>query len=172
MRYASLLVMAMLLLPISLDAQEIGEAAPDFDARLVDDSSLRLSDLRGKVVLLDFWASWCGPCRRELPFLVKLHREINDSNFVILAVNIDSDRRKMAGFLRKLDLQLPFVSISDPEQKIPPLYRLETMPTTLLIDEEGIVRYRHAGYEDSEQEHYRREVRELLGRKQTEGAEK
>ncbi len=80
---------------------------PDFEFAGADGSAIRLSQLKGNVVLLNVWATWCGPCRMELPVVQKMYDRYSDRNFVVLAVNIDADRRRIEPFLKRYNLSLP-----------------------------------------------------------------
>ena len=146
----------------SVAAQPLGEPASDFTGLTSTGETIRLSDYAGKVLLLDFWASWCGPCRAEMPFLVELYHEHRDAPFEILAINIDAYSENAAAFLSELGLAIPFPLILDPEGAIPPLYDLEGMPTTVLIDTRGRVRFQHAGFRERDKARYRNELQTLL----------
>jgi thiol-disulfide isomerase/thioredoxin len=139
-----------------------GEAAPDFVISQDDHSVVHLSDLRGRVVLVDFWASWCKPCRIEFPVLVELYEKHNDHGLEIVAVNLDTDRKKADAFLKRVGGEPPFVIAYDPDHATPPLYALEGMPTTVLVDRAGIVRSRHTGFRKSDRAEYEREIAALL----------
>jgi thiol-disulfide isomerase/thioredoxin len=114
------------------------------------------------VVLLDFWASWCIPCRKEMPFLVEFYNANKDKKFVILAVNIDDKAENMNKFLSQLDTRVPFPIIHDAKKEIPPKYDLQAMPTTAFIDKSGNIRYRHTGFKDSYKEDFSKELETLL----------
>ncbi len=144
---------------------ESGTKAPAFKGNTLDGGTIKLEDYRGKVVLLDFWASWCGPCRKEMPFLAELYKEFEGHDFEILAVNIDKKKKNAEKFLKKLDVKIKFPVIWDKKKEIPPLYGIKTMPTTVLIDKKGNVRYIHDGFSESLKNQFRKEVRELCGEK-------
>jgi thiol-disulfide isomerase/thioredoxin len=94
-------------------APRIGQVAPDFECKTSDGQVVRLSDFRGKIVMLDFWASWCGPCREVMPTLINLHRLNKEKGFEILAVNIDTKAKNMETFLEKLDRRPTFPILAD-----------------------------------------------------------
>jgi peroxiredoxin len=134
--------------------------APDFTLHSVGGSNLRLKEQRGQVVLLNFWATWCGPCREEMPHLNRLYEKYRSSGFLLLGVNVDEDARNAAGTSSKMGLQFPV--LLDTDKKVSRLYELSTMPSTVLIDRDGRVRYVHLGYKVGYEETYEKQIRELL----------
>jgi peroxiredoxin len=134
--------------------------APDFTLHSVGGSNLRLREQKGQVVMLNFWASWCGPCREEMPHLDRLYEKYHASGFQLLGVNVDEDVRNAAGVSSKLGLHFPV--LLDTEKKVSRLYDLSTMPSTVLIDRDGRVRYIHRGYKDGYEQAYEEQIRELL----------
>lgn len=117
----------------------LNQEAPDFEVRTLDGDRVRLSELRGKPVLLNFWASWCGPCRRELPSIVKLHEELKSDGLVVLGVN-DEGRDVAREYAAKAGLS--FTTLDDSRLKLHRLYRVRNIPSMFLIDRDGkIVRF-------------------------------
>ena len=152
---------ALLLLAPAASAIGPGEPAPGFSARVLDGPGQRsLASYRGKVVYVDFWASWCTPCLTSLPLLDKLRGEFPPEQFQILAVNVDRDPGKARGFLAKHPVG--YTSVSDPEGRLPEVFALETMPTSYLIDSRGIVRYVHEGFRAGDIDEIRERIRTLL----------
>lgn len=142
-------------------ALEPGQKAPHFAARsLGGEKNLSLRDYRGKVVYLDFWASWCGPCLTSLPLLEKLRKEFSPGEFQILAVNVDRDVEKAKEFLGRHPIGYP--SATDPEGRLPETFELETMPTSFLIDRSGVIRYIHRGFRAGDIDSIRDEIRKLV----------
>jgi len=135
-------------------------AAPDFTLRTMDGPNLRLQEQRGRVVLVNFWATWCGPCRQEMPHMNRLYEKYRSSGFVLLGVNVDEDPRNAAGVAAKLGVKFPV--LLDTDKKVSKLYDLSTMPSTVLIDRDGRVRYVHRGYLDGYENTYEKQIRELL----------
>jgi thiol-disulfide isomerase/thioredoxin len=109
------LALALGLAAPAAGGQEAASAFPDFELAGADGSAIRLSQLKGNVVLLNVWATWCGPCRLELPVVQKMYDRYSDRNFVVLAVNIDADRRRIEPFLKRYNLSLP-VYYAAPEE--------------------------------------------------------
>ena len=134
--------------------------APDFTLPSLDGPNLRLQEQRGRVVMINFWATWCGPCRVEMPHLAKLYEKYRKSGFTVLAVNIDEDPHKAASLARQLGMQFPV--LLDTDKKVSRLYDLGTMPSTVLVDRDGRVRYVHRGYRDGYEDTYDKQIRELL----------
>jgi len=134
--------------------------APDFALRSLEGPNLRLQEQRGQVVMVNFWATWCGPCRVEMPHLARLYEKYHASGFQLLGINIDEDPRQAATVAAKLGLRFPV--LLDTEKKVSKLYDLSTMPSTVLIDRDGRVRYIHRGYRDGYEDTYEKQIRELL----------
>jgi len=126
------------------DADLVGRTAPSFEAVTLDGDPFDLEAVRGKPVVLAFWASWCGPCRLELPALSKLQAERDD--IAIYAVNVDRDRRKADAFLRKIEVDLPVVW--DNQSVAMGQYDVLSMPTMFLLDAQGTVKLRKVGYSE------------------------
>ncbi len=135
-------------------------AAPDFTLRSAEGKNLRLKEQRGQVVLVNFWASWCGPCRQEMPHLNRLYDKYRGSGFTLLGVNIDDDPRKATGTAQQWGLKFPV--LLDADKTVSKLYDLGSMPATVLIDRDGRVRYLHRGYREGMEESYEKQIRELV----------
>jgi peroxiredoxin len=123
----------------------IGNAAPDFTVQ-DSDRKVTLSDLRGKVVILNFWATWCPPCIEELPSLIQLNQKIKDKGIVLLGVSIDVDADAYHKFLQ--DRKIEFLTVRDGDQKSSNLYGTFKYPETYIIDRNGIVRRKFIGAVD------------------------
>jgi peroxiredoxin len=134
--------------------------APDFTLRTLEGQNLRLGEQRGRVVLVNFWATWCGPCRQEMPHLNKLYDKYKSSGFVLLGVNVDEDTRQAASVASKLGVKFPV--LPDNDKRVSKQYDLSAMPSTVLIDRDGRVRYLHRGYQSGYEDTYDRQIRELL----------
>jgi peroxiredoxin len=125
----------------------VGEQAPDVEFNALKDSgSIKLSELRGKVVLLDFWASWCAPCQEELPLLDDMSTRLKSKGIEIVGLSIDENKADAERFLtRKSSWALTLGH--DPEQKVADAFKPPKMPTSYVIDRKGIVRQVNAGFE-------------------------
>jgi peroxiredoxin len=145
-------------------ALEPGDKAPAFNLPALDGKGkVSLESHRGKVVWLDFWASWCPPCLSSLPELEELRKQMPAGEFQIVAINLDEDQKKALKFLARNPVGYP--SGSDPKGALPDQYGLETMPTSYLIDRKGVVRVVHKGYREGDMKKIRAEVRKWVAKK-------
>lgn len=145
-------------------ALEEGARAPSFSAPRLDSSgTLSLSSYRGKVVLVDFWASWCAPCLVSLPLYDELRKELGSGEFEVVAVNLDKEPGKALRFLE--DRGVGFPSVADPDGRIPETFGLETMPTSYLVDRNGRVRHVHEGFRRGDIDGLRQKVKALIAEK-------
>jgi peroxiredoxin len=145
---------------ISSDAPAKGQTAPDFSLRAASGENVALAGLRGKVVLVNFWATWCGPCKQELPAIDAVARRYAARGFVVLGVDAGGDQDSdVESFARKQALSFPL--LEDSTGVTAARYRLLGVPTSFLVDANGVVRTVHPGpYKQSELDHA---VRALLG---------
>jgi cytochrome c biogenesis protein CcmG, thiol:disulfide interchange protein DsbE len=121
---------------------KIGTVAPDFTVQDVD-RKVTLSELRGKTVVLNFWASWCGPCVAETPSLVAMSRKMRDRNVVVLAVSVDEDDSAYHKFIREQGMDM--LTVRDAEKKSNDLYGTHVFPETYIIDRNGVLRRKVIG---------------------------
>lgn len=125
-------------------AQKAGAAAEAFELPTLAGPKVKLADLRGKVVLIDFFASWCEPCMKELPELEKLHKELGERGVVILGINIDRERKNAVELVSRF--KLSFQVLLDPESKVAEKYEPPKMPSSYVVDPSGVVRFVNEGY--------------------------
>jgi peroxiredoxin len=137
-----------------------GQQAPDFALKSSTGENLRLSEYRGDVVMINFWATWCGPCRQEMPLLDELYNRYQRVGFNLLGVNIDDDSRRAMQMAEELGIDFPV--LFDASKEVSRLYEVEAMPVTVLVDREGTVRYVHHGYKPGYEEKYLDQIRSLL----------
>ena len=139
-----------------------GVAAPAFTLPAISNESgqLSLADLRGQVVYVDFWASWCGPCRLSLPAIDGLYQDLAAQGFTALAVSIDIVEDDALDFLKRYPVSYPVVI--DIDSAIPRLYSVGGMPSGYLIDRQGMIREVHVGYKKGDERRLRRSIEALL----------
>lgn len=136
--------------------------APDFSLRNMDGESRSLSHYRGKVVMLNFWASWCPPCRHEIPSMESIYQDLAKQGFVVLGVNEFEDPDHVFSYMGQLSVFPSFPILFDREGKVSQLYGVKGMPTTFLIDRRGRVVYRAVGGRNFDHPAVRKLVLELL----------
>lgn len=125
------------------------------------DANMRLSEHLGQVVLINFWATWCGPCRQEMPALDALYAKYQRAGLVMMGVNIDEDHTDAIEMAQTLGVSYPI--LFDMRKEVSRAYQLDAMPLTVLIDREGVVRYVSEGYKPGYEKRYTEKLRELLG---------
>jgi len=134
--------------------------APDFTLKNEAGSNLRLSEFRGEVVMINFWASWCAPCLQEMPLLDELYTQYQPMGFTILGVNVEEDSTKARQLLKNIPVNFPV--LFDNSSDVSKLYNVVAMPSTVLVDRDGNIRYLHQGYKPGYEESYQQQVRELI----------
>ncbi|MFC4257959.1 TlpA family protein disulfide reductase [Marinobacter lacisalsi] len=148
------------LLVSAVATADVSGTAPDFTLKSRDGDNLRLEDLRGEVIMLNFWASWCGPCRQEMPHMDAIEKEFRDYGFRVLAVNVDQHREDAERFLDAVPVD--FAILWDHDSTVSERYDVQAMPTTVMIDRDGKARYVHHGYQPGYEDDYRDQIRELI----------
>ena len=118
---------------------------PDFELTNMDEENKRFSDYKGKVVLLNFWATWCPPCIREMPSMERLHQQVDAKDFNVIAVNQMEDIDQVFAFTGQLDVDPTFEILFDTTSLVSSAYAVRGLPTTYLIDKKGNIRYRAVG---------------------------
>ena len=155
-----LILIAQLAAAVAAADELAGNEAPDFALKSVDGDNLRLSEYRGDVVMINFWASWCGDCREAMPALNDLYSRYREVGFQLLSVNMDrkwDDAKEMA---HSLNMQHPV--LFDDGQRVSKLYDVAAMPVTVLVDREGIVRHVNRGYRRGGESVFLEQLRALL----------
>lgn len=133
----------------------------DFNSNQV----VELKDFKGKIIYLDFWASWCPPCLKSMPFMEKLHQQYNGVDFEIVAINIDKDKSDAVEFLQQQPIS--FLNLYDPKGKIGKRLKVRAMPTAFLFDREGKLLYRHSGFDDNYAKKLKSVLKGLLNKSKT-----
>jgi len=148
------------LLAWSVTAGEISGPAPGFTLVSRDGGQVVLEDLAGQVVMVNFWATWCGPCRQEMPHLEALYQRYSELGFTLLGVNVEEDASGADRFLAETPVSFPI--LFDPENEVSALYEVVAMPSTVLIDRNGNLRFIHHGYKPGYENDYQAQIRALL----------
>ncbi|MDO8909561.1 MAG: TlpA disulfide reductase family protein [Pseudohongiella sp.] len=158
----TLLISVLFTVPAS--AAEEGILAPDFTLPGVRDNeaAVTLSELRGDIVYVDFWASWCAPCLRSLPEVNSLYEQYKDQGFTVVAVTIDDPVEDALDFLLDLETPLAYHVVLDQTAEIMDQYAVTGMPTSFLIDREGVVRMVHKGFREGDTDKLEQALTALL----------
>jgi len=137
-----------------------GAPAPAFQLDSSDGKAVDLGSLRGKVVMINFWASWCGPCREEMPILEKLHAKYKPMGFTMIGVNVEPDSAEAAKWLKATPVTFPI--LFDTKSEVSKLYAVQSMPSTVIIDRKGNLRWLHRGYKAGDENEYLNQIRALV----------
>jgi peroxiredoxin len=143
--------------PVALPPLE-NRPAPQFKGRALDGKPVSLADLRGKVVLLNFWGTWCPPCREEIPELTRLHHELHEKGLEIVSVNVGDPKTRLEKFAAEQKIPYPILV----QDSLPHRYRVASFPTSVIIDQQGQIRYVAEGYSPRAIPDLRRVVEHLL----------
>ena len=141
-------------------AGELSGPAPNFTLESRSGETVSLADFRGDVVMINFWATWCGPCRQEMPHLEALHQRYSDLGFTLLGVNVEENSRLSDKFLEETPVTFPI--LFDSKNGVTELYDVVAMPSTVLVDRSGNMRYIHHGYQPGYENEYQTQIRALL----------
>ena len=135
-------------------------AAPGFSLPSRDGSPISLTQFKGQVVMINFWASWCGPCRQEMPLLDSIYRKYNKLGFTLIGVNVEPDKAAAEAWLKQTPVTFPV--LFDTKSTVSQLYSVPGMPTTVFIDRKGNVRTLHQGYKPGDENEYLDQIRTLI----------
>ena len=161
---------ALLLSPPGADPIRPGQPAPTFTLpRLDGGPPVSLAALRGRVVLVNFWATWCGPCEAEMPAMQRLYRSLAGTDFELLAVSVDASRDEVEAFRKRLDLRFPI--LLDPEKSVSTRYQSYRYPESYLVDRDGRILARYIGPRDWDDAVYVDHIRDVIAGKSAAAAE-
>jgi len=158
--YRSLVIVMFMLSTGAVAANETKTLASDFTLKSQSGENLRLEEMRGDVILINFWASWCGPCRKEMPYLDELQSEFSGLGFTVLGINVEEDSNSAKEFIAELQVKFPV--LFDNKQLVSELYNVDAMPTTVMVDRNGYQRLLHRGYVEGDEVAYRKIIKELI----------
>jgi len=137
--------------------------APAFTLANRAGGEVSLADLKGQVVMINFWASWCGPCRKEFPALDQIYAKYKPMGFTLVAINVESEKADAEKFLATTPASFPI--LFDPDNKVSGSYGVSAMPTTVLVDRQGRVRWLHRAYKPGDEAKYIEQIRAALREK-------
>jgi thiol-disulfide isomerase/thioredoxin len=160
-----LAALAVLLLAAAWPAAATDGAvpAPQFSLASRAGGQVSLADLKGQVVMINFWASWCGPCRQEFPALDQIYAKYKPMGFTLVAINVESDKADAEKFLGATPVNFPI--LFDPDNTVSGKYGVSAMPTTVLVDRQGRVRWQHRAYKPGDEAKYIEQIRTALREK-------
>jgi thiol-disulfide isomerase/thioredoxin len=149
-------------LAVALPALAIpgGSTAPTFILASSGGGEVSLAQYKGQVVMINFWASWCGPCRQEMPLLESIYRKYKQMGFTLLGVNVEPDSQAANEWLKQTPVSFPI--LYDKDSKVSKLYEVAGMPSTVLIDRGGKLRMLHRGYKSGDENEYLDSIRSLI----------
>lgn len=159
-RFSAVLALLVALQPLAVSADIVGKPAPDFALRSLKGPPVRLSEHLGEVVVINFWATWCGPCRQEMPLLDELYGKYQLAGLILLSVNIDDSAEPAIEMAQTLKVSYPV--LFDTRKEVSRSYEVSAMPVTVLVDRAGVVRYVSEGYKPGYEKRYTDKLRELL----------
>ena len=160
MKYFSTGLTALLIsLPLCA-AVDTNSPAPDFTLNAQSGKPVEFTQFKGQVVMLNFWASWCGSCRQEMPLLDSIYKKYGKLGFTMIGVNVEPDSKAANDWLKQTPVTFPI--LYDTDSKVSKLYGVSGMPSTVIVDRKGTVRMIHRGYKPGDEEEYLSSIRSLM----------
>ena len=160
LRAFSVVVVSGLLASLTWAANTLSGPAPGFSLQSRDGEQISLGALKGDVVMVNFWATWCVPCRQEMPHLQALYERYHDLGFELLAVNVEDNPEGARQWLEETPVTFPV--LFDPNNQVSKLYNVVAMPSTVLVGRDGTMRFIHHGYKPGYEDEYQTQIRALL----------
>jgi thiol-disulfide isomerase/thioredoxin len=155
------LAVAVVCASAALAASSSGPA-PGFTLSARGGKNISLDQFKGQVVMINFWATWCGPCRQEMPLLEDIYKKYKPMGFTMLAVNVEPDSQAAEAWLGKLSKPVTFPVAFDVDSKVSKMYKVAGMPSTVFVDRKGNVRVMHKGYKPGDENFYLTQIRSML----------
>jgi len=134
--------------------------APKFQLDSIAGKVVNLEQFKGQVVMINFWASWCGPCRTEMPILEKLHAKYKPMGFTMVGINVEPDPKLAVDWLKSTPVSFPI--LLDTKSEVSKLYQVAGMPSTVIVDRKGNLRWLHRGYKPGDENEYLDQIRALV----------
>jgi thiol-disulfide isomerase/thioredoxin len=156
----AVIIAAVLLAAVPASQAGGNGPAPPFTLTARGGNSLSLAQYKGQVVMLNFWASWCGPCRQEMPLLENIYKKYNKMGFTLIGVNVEPDSKAADDWLKQTPVSFPI--IYDKDSSVSKAYDVSGMPSTVIIDRKGNIRVLHRGYKPGDENEYLDSIRTLV----------
>jgi len=154
------ILFSVVLASVAASAGPVSGPAPNFTLDMLGGGQMSLAEHKGNVVMVNFWATWCAPCRQEMPHLEALHQRYSSLGFTLLGVNVEEDSSGAEDWLAETPVSFPI--LFDPQSSVSELYDVIAMPSTVMIDREGNLRYLHHGYKPGYENEYQNQIRALI----------
>jgi thiol-disulfide isomerase/thioredoxin len=161
-RVAKALALAALFVFPAFAASTSSGPAPAFQLSGRGGKAIDLSQFKGQVVMINFWATWCKPCRDEMPLLEDIYKKYKPMGFTMLAVNVEPDSKAAEAWLGKLSKPVTFPVAFDTDSKVSKMYKVAVMPSTVFVDRKGNIRVMHRGYKAGDENFYLTQIRSML----------
>jgi peroxiredoxin len=139
---------------------DAGGPAPPFTLTALSGEQSGLSQYKGQVVMVNFWATWCGPCQQEMPLLDQMYKKYKPAGFTLIGVNVDKDAPAVKDLLARKPVSFPV--LLDPANAVSKAYHVDDMPSSVIIDRKGQIRYVHRGYKPGDENEYQDRIRQLI----------
>jgi peroxiredoxin len=141
-------------------AADAGGPAPAFTLTSLTGQPGALSQYKGQVVMVNFWATWCGPCQQEMPLLDQMYKKYKPAGFTLIGVNVDKEAPPVKDLMARKPVSFPV--LLDPANQVSKAYHVDEMPSTVIIDRKGEIRYIHRGYKPGDENDYQDRIRQLI----------
>jgi peroxiredoxin len=141
-------------------AADAGGPAPGFTLAELTGQQATLSQYKGQVVMVNFWATWCGPCQQEMPLLDQMYKKFKPAGFTLIGVNVDKEAAPVKDLMARKPVSFPV--LLDPANQVSKAYHVDEMPSSVIIDRKGEIRYIHRGYKPGDENEYQDRIRQLI----------
>ena len=152
--------LAAVVVAASAFAADTGGPAPAFTLATLEGQPGALSQYKGQVVMVNFWATWCGPCQQEMPLLDQMYKKYKPAGFTLIGVNVDKEAPPVKELLARKPVSFPV--LLDPANQVSKAYHVDEMPSSVIIDRKGDIRYIHRGYRPGDENEYQDRIRQLI----------
>jgi peroxiredoxin len=152
--------MAAIVITTAAFAADTGSPAPSFTLNDLTGQQIALSKYKGQVVMLNFWATWCGPCQQEMPLLDQMSKKYKPAGFTLIGVNVDKEAPPVKALLDRKPVS--FQVLLDPTNSVSKTYHVDEMPSSVIVDRKGQIRFIHRGYKPGDENEYQDRIRQLI----------